>query len=112
MNITIKAGQTVYLKPLETGNAYRRDKSIKEAVILKIGRKYVTLGDYGQFHLNSQIEKTDYSPNYKYFTSKDEIELELDKKDLSDRIKNAIPKYKQLDLCIEKLRKIAKILNC
>ena len=108
----MKIGQTVYLRPIEMGNAYRRDKSIKEATVEKVGRKYVTIVRYGRFYIESRMQKTTYSSDYELFESKEELDLKIEAEDLRNRIKNSTPKYGKWDLEIDKLRQIATILNC
>ena len=108
----MEIGQTVYLRPVEMGNAYRRNKSIKEAIIEKVGRKYVTVNIYGQFYIESRMQKTNYSSYYELFENKEELDLKMEAEDLANRIKNSIPKYGKWDLDIEKLRQIFAILNC
>jgi len=108
----MKIGQTVYLRPREMGNAYRRDKSIKKAIIEKVGRKYITVVRYGQFDIESRIQKTIYTSEYEFFVNKEELDLKMESEDLQGRIKNSIPKYGKWNLDIEKLRQITTILNC
>ena len=111
-NKTMEIGQTVYLRPVKMGNAYRRDKSIKEATVEKVGRKYVTIVRYGQFDIESRMQKTIYSSDYELFESKEELDLKMEVEDLGNRIKNSIHKYGKWNLGIDKLRQIATILNC
>lgn len=108
----MEVGQTVYLKPIRLSNAYRRSKDVKEDEIEKIGRVYVTLKRRGQFYINSRLEKTDFTSNYKLFLSKEELNLEMEKEDLESRIKNKFASFKLLNLSIDKLREIAKIIDC
>jgi hypothetical protein len=108
----MEVGQTVYLKPENLGNAYRRDKSIKETIIEKIGRKYVTLKNYGQFEIETGKQKTEYSSDYKLYETKEEIESLLEIEDLTYRIKSEILKTNKIDASLENLRKIALLLNC
>ena len=108
----MEIGQTVYLRPVKMGNAYRRDKSIKEAIIEKVGRKYITVVRYGQFDIESRMQKTIYSSDYELFENKEELDLKMESEDLQSRIKNSIPKYGKWNLDIEKLRQITTILNC
>ena len=98
----MKIGQTVYLRPVEMGNAYRRDKSIKEATVEKVGRKYVTIVRYGQFDIESRMQKTIYRSDYELFESKEELDLKMEAEDLSNRIKNSIHKYGKWNLDIDK----------
>ena len=108
----MEIGQTVYLRPVKMANAYRRDKSIKEAIIEKVGRKYITVVRYGQFDIESRMQKTIYSSDYELFENKEELDLKMESEDLQGRIKNSIPKHGKWNLDIEKLRQITTILNC
>jgi len=108
----MEKGQTVYLRPVELGNAYRIDKSIKKDVVEKVGRKYVTLARYGKFDIKSGMEKTLLSSDYELFEDKEKLNLKIESEDLQQRIKNSIPKYGGWKIDIEKLRKITDILNC
>lgn len=108
----MEIGQIVYLRPNEMGNAYRRDKSVKTSTITKIGRKYVTVEGYGEFEISSGIQKTKFSADYALYLDEIKLNLQIEKEDLSRRIKNSIPKYGKWDIDIEKLRQIATILNC
>ena len=108
----MEIGQTVYLRPNEMGNTYRRDKSVKTSTITKIGRKYVTVERYGEFEIDSGRQKTKFSSNYTLYLDEDKLNLQIEKEDLSSRIKNSIPKYGKWDIEIKKLRQIATIINC
>jgi len=109
----MEIGQTVYLRPVEMGSAYRRDKTVKESVIEKVGRKYVTVSSYyGQFDIKTRMQKTMYSSDYKLYESKEELEEDLEGEDLANRIKKSIPDYGKWNLELKKLREIAAILNC
>ncbi len=94
------------------GNAYRRDKSIKETTITAVGRKYVTVDYYGkQFHIDGRMEKTTFSADYRLYTSQTELEEILESEDLSSRITESMPKYGRWKVEISKLRQIAEILG-
>jgi len=107
----IKVGDTVYLKPNELGNAYRRDKSVKEDVVIKVGRKYVELEKYGTYEIESGRQKTKYSADYQMWLSRHDLEQHLLSEQLKSDIKNSIPKYGVWDISIEKLKAIADIIG-
>ncbi len=69
----LRVGQTVYLEP--RGNAARRDDSIVEGVVTKVGRKYFEVGHYGKFYLYEGLQVTEYTPSWKVYLSKREIAL-------------------------------------
>lgn len=108
----IKIGQTVWLRPTEIGNAYRRDKEVKNSIITKIGTKYIHVQGFGEFFKDSGIEKTNFTPNYKLYYSQNQLRDDLENENLQRRIKEAILRHGKLKLELDKLRKIAKILNC
>jgi hypothetical protein len=108
----MEIGQIVYLRPVETGDAYRRDKKVKTSTITKIGRKYITVERFGQFEISNGIQKTNFSCDYALHLNENELNLHLEREDLTRKIKNSLPAYGKWDLEIEKLREIATILNC
>lgn len=108
----MKVGQVVFLRPIKYGNAFRRDQSIREATIEKIGRKYVTISEYGQFYIEDGSKKTNYTTEYKLYFSKDELDSIIESESLTEKIRSSIPKYGKWNLGIEKLRQIADIINC
>lgn len=108
----MKVGQTVYLKPKENSRAWRRNPNPIKSVIEKVGTKYITVEIYGQFYKKSLKRKSEYNSDYTLFLSKEDLDLETERCDLSNRIKNSIPKYSKWNIEVEKLRKIAEILEC
>ena len=108
----MEIGQIVYLKPSVYGNAYRHDKSVKEGVVERIGRKYVTVKGFGQFEITSGVKRGDSISDYQMFESKEALEEDKQHEDLVRRIKDAIPKYGDWEIKLDKLKKIAEILEC
>lgn len=107
----MEVGQKVYLRPIEMGNVYRRDKSIKESIIEKIGRKYITVKSYGQFEISSGIQKSIYTPDYQMYEYLEEIKLYEEKIQLKKDIQDLIPKYGQWKFSVETLREVKKLLE-
>lgn len=76
----IELGQKVYLKP--GTNTGRYDKSIKEGVISKVGRKYYevvldgNLGDTHKYLISDSTQVTDYCADYYVYDSLKAIEDE------------------------------------
>lgn len=72
-----KVGQTVYLKTRSYGMCWEKEE-IKEAAVKTIGRKYITVAvspfrEY-QFDIEEDFrEKTDASPTYELYLSKQDI---------------------------------------
>lgn len=107
----MKIGQKAYLKPLAHSNAIRRNKSIRESVVEKVGRIYITVAGYGRFYIKNGRQKTDFSADYRLFLDKQELYIKIESEDLADKIRYAIPQYGSWDLEIDKLRQIANILG-
>ena len=107
----MKIGQTVYLRPNPMGNAFRRNQNPIEAVVVKIGRKYVTLSNRLEFVIETGRQKTQGSSDYTMYVSKQELDDVLEKEHLKSKIKNAIPKYGEWTISLDKLREIDKILT-
>ena len=107
----MKKGDTVYLRPVKLGNAYRRDNKIKEGIVKSVGRKYVEVEYYGKFNIKGGIQKTEFSADYKLYESIDDLNIVIESEELSHKIINSIPKYGDWDISIDKLRQIAKILE-
>lgn len=107
----MKVGDTLYLKPM--GNRARGgNKEIREAKIIAIGRKFIkTDFVYGEFHIDTMLQKTKYSVDYKAYTSKQEI---IDEDELDGK-KNKIWEFFRYQgtkaLTIEQADKIIETLN-
>lgn len=108
-------GQIAYAKYI----GYRRnDKigSIKEVIVKTIGSKYitVTINEYTEMKFdieNNMLEKTDYSPNYKLFSTIQEIEDDNEHDRLGHDIRLIFSCYGSVNLSLEKLRAIEKIIK-
>ena len=108
----MKIGQKIYLKPIKHSNAYKMDKLPIIGIVEKVGRKYVTIKQYGRFNIQSGMEHTNYSPEYKLYESKEKLKEVEESEYLSDKIRSSISRYGTLNIGIDKIRQIAIILNC
>lgn len=76
----MKKGQKVFVKT--TGNAARNGTKIFEAEVVSVGRKYFTLEAEGRwlgrtkFSLESMIDVSEYTADYKVYLSMKELEEE------------------------------------
>ena len=81
-----KVGQTVYvLQILNFRKDLTTEERIKEAKVLSVGRKYITVDFWGSTKFDSTKnfkEKTQYSPSYALYLSKDQIFRELHKEQM------------------------------
>ena len=107
MNVTV--GQTVYLEP--RGNAARRSKEIQQAVVSKVGRKYFTVEDGRQFHLDSGVHNAgQFTGEWKAYESLEEIENKRLANSLHDKIKKEFSAH-QAKHSLSDLKAVAEILK-
>ena len=90
-----KVGQTVYLLEQRfTEFDYRRIQGfIKEVKVLKVGKKYITVDFYGglRFDIANEFrEVTNYSPTYRLYLSKEDIQKEFQRKETIKEIQEKI----------------------
>ena len=100
----IKVGQTVYLK--------RYNESVKEATVLKVGRKYFVTNydEYMKINLSNLI-MSDW-PHYLYwivYLTKEDADLEEEKQQLRSSIHLFFGTTKAKALSVETLREIKKL---
>ena len=81
----IEVGQEVVLERM--GNAARNSQEPIKATVKSVGRKYFEVGHYGKFCLETGLQQSDYSCNYK---------VHLNEQSLLDRIER-----RKLDADIE-----------
>ena len=109
-----KVGQTVFLKTRSFGMCWEKEK-IEEATVKTIGRKYITVADPScreyQFDIEGDFcEKTDCSPTYELYLSKQDIYDYWQKEYLYRKICEELTRYKDtIDLYA--LRSMAQILH-
>lgn len=102
----MEVGQKVWLEPL--GNAARYNKNIREGVISKIGRKYFEVDGYGKFELNSKLQVSDFTPNYRVFLSEQDITIEMERRELRNKLSEFFRSPQKLT--IEQMRQINEII--
>lgn len=114
----LSIGQKVYLKPINNAARYG-NKEINEKTILKIGRKYFSVGEEGQtnerfmtkFEIEDLREVTDYSPDWEVYFSEQEILDEEEFNEIARDIRLKFGSYGKLDLTMDQLRRIKEIIN-
>lgn len=116
-------GQKVWVKCI--GNAARGKKGetlIQEWEVVKVGKKYVhakpaesqwtplvfEIREYaGKTRL---VEKTTYAPNYLLYTTRKEIEDEIEAENTCRKLVQFFHQYPERNLTIEQIREIEKIV--
>lgn len=116
-------GQKVWVKRI--GNAARGKKGetlIQEWEVVKVGKKYVhakpaesqwtplvfEIREYaGKTRL---VEKTTYAPNYLLYTTRKEIEDEIEAENTCRKLVQFFHQYPERNLTIEQIREIEKIV--
>lgn len=111
--VKIEVGQTIWLRPTINNHRRRSPDAPKyfPTEVTKVGRVYVTLGRYGQFRIEGGMQKTDLTPDYKFYTVERDVMNEIEGEELKSKIIASIPKYGNWDIPIGKLRKIVEILE-
>lgn len=114
-NLTVGATLVV----LYSDQYSKREDSIKECEVVKIGRKYLTVKYSAssvteEFHLTDiykGMEKSDYSKVLKLFESREKLEEYLYHKQLVDRIATKMNHKTLSKIGYENLQQIEKLLN-
>ena len=108
-------GQTVYLLNLSDGRG--RKGQIEEATVVSVGRKYITANlwnwDY-KFDMEDDFrEKSNYSPTYKLFISRDDALHYIDRIELEKDALNAVRNVYRIRSAAsdEELKTIISIVN-
>ncbi len=113
MSNTLRVEQEVYVKPM--GNEARRNSEIRVAKVTKVVRKYFELrGQNGQvfrnrFNLDTLLEDTEYTVNFRVYLSFDELNLEEEDRMLRKVLCSL--NFNDQKITIEQLRAIVKILD-
>lgn len=88
-----KPGQTVYLLPVRLlkWDYLRIEKQIREAKVVAVGRKYITVGNAGiKFDMTKDFrEVTNYSVEYKLYLSKEDIKNDIKRRKMEEQISTA-----------------------
>ena len=91
-----KVGQTVFLleQRFTEFEFHRIERRIREVKVLTVGKKYITVDFCGgmRFDMTNDFrEVTDYSPTYRLYLSKEDIQNEFKRKatikEIQDKIK-------------------------
>lgn len=115
MKEKLVVGNTVFLKPLYNKARYSSD--IEKGVITKIGRKYFEVSTYDdmsfpiKFIIETMLQQTDYSPNWKVYLSEQEILDEKESQNLIMSITKYVGLHGEKSLSLDQLRRIYNIIN-
>jgi hypothetical protein len=113
-------GQVLF--SLNVGNAARNRQQVLTPVeVIKVGRKYFTTMPVGgdldrrwnhtQYHIDGWSEKSDYSKNSRLYATEIEWEEEKEAGDIRDRLRDLFTWNTRKSVGIDKLRRIAAILD-
>lgn len=113
-----KPGQTVYLLPVRfmPYDYLRIEKRIIETTVLSVGRKYIKV-NYGggiQFDINNDFrEVTDYSIYYKLYLSKKDIQNDIKRRKMEERISTAFhfPNHVARKMTLDELETVFNIVK-
>ncbi len=113
-----KPGQTVYVLPVKLMefDYLRIEKQIREATVLSVGRKYITVECFGKIRFdiaNEFREATDYIVTYRLFLSKEDIKNEFKRRRMEERIKTAFhfPNHITRKMTFEDLQAVFDIVK-
>lgn len=114
----LKLGQKAFLKPINNAARYG-NKEIKEVEIVKIGRKYFFVGKEGEtnerlmtkFNIEDRKQTSNYSPDWQFYFSKQEILDEEEEKELTSKIKRKFDTWEKTGLSLDQLKRIHSIIN-
>ena len=88
-----KPGQTVYLLPVRMmkWEYLRIEKQIRETKVVTVGRKYITVEYLNtKFDITNDFrEVTNYSIEYKFYLSKEDIKNDIKRRQMEERISTA-----------------------
>lgn len=114
-NLTVGATLVV----LYSDKYSKREGSIKECEVVKIGRKYLTVkysvsGITEEFHLTDHykgMEKSDYTRKLKLFESREKLDEYLAHEQLLDSVVSQVSSNKLSKMSYENLKQLEKLLN-
>lgn len=112
-----KPGQTVYLLPVRLlkWDYLRIEKQIREAKVVAVGRKYITVGNAGiKFDITRDFcEVTNYSIEYKLYLSKEDIKNDIERRKMEERIATAFhfPNHITRKMTFEDLKTVFDIVK-
>lgn len=107
-----KKGQTVYIR----GGYRKSDVEIREVKVQSVGRKYVTVDYWGGMRFDATknfVEVTNYTPNYKLYLSREQIENEILRGEKESKVSSSFRWENRLTekMSDEDLDKIIEIIN-
>lgn len=113
MNNKPEVGQIVY--SLNITNAARHKEQVLTPIkVTKIGRKYFTCGERWeatQYHLDTWVEKTEYSASSRVYENSTEWEEEKEATDLLQYLKNEFGRIPRSSVSLPALRTIKGIVE-
>lgn len=102
----MKVGQTIWIESLGVSGG------IKEAKIIKIGRKFFYVNGGTRFRIDTLVhDGAGFSPSYRAHLSLDEYNNEKEYAGLLGEIKGFFRQFGKIDLTLEQLRQIKQIIN-
>jgi hypothetical protein len=107
----LKVGQKIYVLPIN--NAARREKDIKEDLIVSVGRKYFKLQNHpwSRFYIETLYEDGgQYSPDWLCYLSLKDYEDEKETNSLRRFCEDTFGHGSNIKLTLDKLRRIVKII--
>lgn len=112
-----KPGQTVYLLPARMMNweYLRIEKQIRETKVVSVGRKYITV-EYAntKFDITNDFrEVTNYSIEYKLYLSKEDIQEDIKRRKMEERISTAFhfPNHVARKMTFDELETVFNIVK-
>lgn len=112
-----KPGQTVYLIPVRMmkWDYLRIEKQIRETKVVSVGRKYITV-EYANIKFdiaNDFREVTQYAIEYKLYLSKEDIQKDLKRRQMEERISTAFhfPNHVARKMTFDELETVFNIVK-
>lgn len=105
-------GQTVYIR----GGYRKSDVEIREVKVQSVGRKYVTVDYWGGMKFDATknfVEVKNYTPNYKLYLSREQIENEVLRGEKESKVSSSFRWENRLTekMSDEDFDKIIEIIN-
>ena len=113
-----EAGETLY--SLNVGGAARRgEQKLTPMTVLHVGRKWFTCAPVGstsewqhvKFCVETWRQKTEYCPDHYLYETPNDWDDDREAKQIRDRLRDTFSGFNQVEVSIEKLRKIRDILE-
>jgi hypothetical protein len=115
----VAVDQILYRLPVNNAARYGTTVELEEVVVEKVGKKYFTVRRTGErswgrttHHLDNWREKSDYSPDYVLYASRQEYDDEHESGEICQFIYRSFEyRMNRLDVSIDDLRRIKAILE-